>query len=88
MSQRRLVLVDADDRTTVPLSAVVDVIAGHVPLGLRDLFDDTVTLAYRDGSATRTVLVESDPEAVALTDTGRVVDCRSRHARGSDPPDS
>jgi helix-turn-helix protein len=60
MSQRRIVFASEADRTTVPLSAVVDIITGHVPKHLRDLFDETVTLAYRDGSTTRTALVEGD----------------------------
>jgi helix-turn-helix protein len=64
MSQRRLVFVTADGKTTVPLSAVVDVIVGQVPQEMRELFDDSLTVAYRDGSATRTAVVEGGGETI------------------------
>jgi helix-turn-helix protein len=64
MSRKRLVLVASEQRTTVPLSNVVDVVVGQVPSGMRDLFDDSITVAYREGSATRTVVVEGSEETI------------------------
>lgn len=64
MSRQRLVFVTADRRTTVPLNRVVDVVAGQVPNDLRDLFDDSLTIAYRDGSATRTAVVEGAGDTI------------------------
>ncbi|MES3162421.1 MAG: CheF family chemotaxis protein [Halorubrum sp.] len=62
LSQRRLVLVTADTRTTIPLSSVFDVVVGTVPGDLRSFFSDSVTVAYdRDGSRL-TALVEGEPD--------------------------
>lgn len=57
MSRKRLV-VAGDDRLTIPLSNVVDVVVGSVPPDLRDLFDSTVTVGYRVDDAVETVLIE------------------------------
>jgi len=67
MSRRRLVVAsDGDERLTVPLSSVVDVVVGNVPSGLRDLFDDTITVAYETESGTvETVLVEASNDTVS-----------------------
>jgi len=62
LSQRRLVLATADERTTVPLAAVFDVAVGTVPNDLRSFFSDTVTIAYTEGSARRTAVVEGEPD--------------------------
>jgi len=65
MSKRRLVIA-AEDRTTVPLSDVVDVVVGNVPPDLRDLFDSTVTIGYRtDDGTVETVLIESNEGTLA-----------------------
>ncbi len=62
LSQRRLVLVTADTRTTIPLSSVFDIVVGTVPGDLRSFFSDSVTVAYdRDGSRL-TALVEGEPD--------------------------
>lgn len=62
LSQRRLVLATEDAKTTVPLSSVFDIAVGTVPNDLRSFFSDTVTLAYSDGSARDTAVVEGKPE--------------------------
>lgn len=65
MSKRRLVIA-GDDRITIPLSSVVDVVVGNVPPDLRDLFDDTVTVAYNDDNGeVRTVLIESGEDTIS-----------------------
>lgn len=64
LSQRRLVLATADARTTIPLSAVFDVVVGTVPGELQSFFSDSVTLAYDDGDGQRTALVEGEPDAM------------------------
>lgn len=64
MSRKRLV-VAGDDRLTVPLSTVVDVIVGNVPQDLRDLFDSTVTVGYKtDDGSVETVLIEASRETM------------------------
>lgn len=62
LSQRRLVLAAGDSKTTVPLSAVFDVVVGTVPPNMRDFFSDTVTVAYHDGQTQRLAVVEADSE--------------------------
>jgi len=64
MSRKRLVIA-GDDRLTVPLSAVVDIIVGNVPPDLRGLFDSTVTVGYKtDGGGVETVLIEASRETM------------------------
>ncbi|WP_299234962.1 CheF family chemotaxis protein [Natronomonas sp.] len=65
MSQRRLVVAGDDERLTISLSDVVDVVVGSVPPHLRDLFDSTVTIGYRSGDTVETVLVEADEGTVS-----------------------
>ncbi|UWG52240.1 Component of chemotaxis system associated with archaellum, contains CheF-like and HTH domain [Halalkaliarchaeum sp. AArc-CO] len=62
LSQRRLVLATDEVKTTVPLSSVFDVAVGTVPGDLQSFFSDTVTVAYTDGNARRTAVVEGNPE--------------------------
>lgn len=62
LSQRRLVLATEDAKTTVPLSSVFDIAVGTVPNDLRSFFSDTVTLAYSDGGARNTAVVEGKPD--------------------------
>ena len=62
LSQRRLVLATDEVKTTVPLSSVFDVAVGTVPSDLQSFFSDTVTVAYTDGDARRTAVVEGNPE--------------------------
>lgn len=86
MSDRRIVVArDDDDRLTVPLSAVVDVVVGNVPADVRELYDDTVTVAYEtEAEGVRTVLLEAGNETMTrfvdvlfkclLNGTGAVVE--------------
>jgi len=64
MSQKRLV-VAGEDRITIPLSSVVDVVVGNVPPHLRELFDSTVTVGYQAGDGVETVLVEASEETIS-----------------------
>lgn len=62
LSQRRLVLAANDVKTTIPLSSVFDVAVGTVPNDLKSFFSDTVTIAYTDGNARRTAVVEGESD--------------------------
>ena len=64
LSQKRLVFVSSDDRLTVPLKDVFDVVVGHVPVGLDEFFDDTVAIAYERGAERRTAILEADGEKI------------------------
>lgn len=64
MSKRRLVIAGDDERITVPLASVVDVVVGNVPPDLRDLFDDTVTIGYETDGRVETVLIEGGEETM------------------------
>lgn len=67
MSRKRLVVAGSDDeRITVPLSDVVDIVVGNVPPHLRDIIDSTVTIGYRTGDGTvETVLIEAGEETMS-----------------------
>lgn len=65
LSQRRLVLAGGEGKTTIPLSAVFDVVTGTVPPKLQEFFSDTVTVAYRDGGGKRLAVVEAESEAMS-----------------------
>ena len=71
MSKKRLVVAgDGDERITVPLSRVVDVVVGNVPPNLRDLFDATVTVGYKtDEGTVETVLIEGDDSTMSKFQT-------------------
>ncbi|MGZ0746950.1 CheF family chemotaxis protein [Haloparvum sp. AD34] len=62
LSQRRLVLASDSARTTIGLKQVFDVAVGTVPSDLRSFFSDTITVAYVDGNAKRTAVIEGEPE--------------------------
>lgn len=64
LSKRRLVLASGDGKTTVPLSAVFDVIVGDVPQAVAEFFDDSVTIGYRRDGTSHTVYVEAEKDAV------------------------
>lgn len=70
MSQKRLIIASDGERTTIPLSDVVDLVVGNVPADLRDLFDSTVTVGYRsDNGSVETVLIEADKETISKFET-------------------
>jgi len=60
LSKKRLVLAAESGKTTVPLSAVFDVSVGEVPPDLSEFFNDTVTVAYRDGDRRGVAVIEGD----------------------------
>lgn len=62
LSQRRLVLASDSGRTTIGLKQVFDVAVGTVPSDLQSFFSDTITVAYVDGDAKRTAVIEGKPE--------------------------
>lgn len=66
MSRKRLVVASDDERLTIPLSKVVDLVVGNVPPHLRDLFDSTVTVGYRtDEGVVETILIEGGEETIS-----------------------
>ena len=69
LSQRRLVLAANETKTTVPLSDIFDVAVGIVPPGVEDYFNDTVTVAYRDGGTQQSAIIESEGENVGRFQT-------------------
>ena len=70
MSQKRLVIASEEERITIPLSDVVDLVVGNVPADLRDLFDSTVTVGYKsDDGTVETVLIEADEETISKFET-------------------
>lgn len=64
LSQKRLVFVTSDGRTTIPLADVFDVVVGQVPQDLAAYFDDTVAIAYTVLGERRTAVVEADAETI------------------------
>lgn len=65
LSRKRLVLATADEKTTVPLPGIFDVNVGHAPAELEAFFQDTVTIAYRDGDTRHTAVIEAGSEEVS-----------------------
>jgi helix-turn-helix protein len=65
LSQKRLVLAANDEeRVTIPLSAVFDIAVGHIPPGLGDFFDSTVTIAFERGDDRYVAAVEAGEEKI------------------------
>ena len=64
LSQKRLVLVTSNGKTTVTLDSIFDVSVGYVPPNLEEFFQDTVTLAYRRAEKRSVVVIEAGSEEV------------------------
>ncbi len=64
MTRRRLVLASPDDKTTVPLSNVVDVNVGAVPNHVKQFFDKTVTLGFKAPDGVKSVVIEHESETL------------------------
>ncbi|WP_152041392.1 CheF family chemotaxis protein [Salinigranum salinum] len=64
MSERRLILVTSDSKTTVPLTSVFDVAVGQVPPEVEQFFDHTVMIGYVVDGVQRTTVVGGDRETV------------------------
>lgn len=64
LSHKRLVLATGELKTTIPLSAVIDINVGTVPPTLAEFFSDTITIAYADGDSKRTATIEGKGENV------------------------
>lgn len=70
LSQKRLVLAAREsDKFTIPLSSVFDIAVGHVPPGLGDFFDSTVTVAFERGQNRYVAVVEAEDEKVSKFST-------------------
>lgn len=65
LNRNRLVLAEGEDaRTLIPLSAVFDVRAGHVPPDLAEFFNDSVTVAYRQRGRRQVAIIEEDGDTI------------------------
>lgn len=64
MSQERVVLATADQKTTIPIDGIFDVQHGRAPRGLEEFFEDTVTLGYRSDRGQHVAVVEGADETV------------------------
>ncbi|MFP8954605.1 CheF family chemotaxis protein (plasmid) [Natrialbaceae archaeon A-arb3/5] len=64
MTKKRLVLATNDEKTTVPLSDVIDVNVSSVPNHVKQFFDDTVTVGYETDEGVRSAVIESNSETV------------------------
>ncbi|MEY7851679.1 CheF family chemotaxis protein [Natrarchaeobius sp. A-rgal3] len=65
MTKKRLVLATNDDKTTVPLSTVIDVNVGSVPNHVKRFFDDTITIGYESERGVQSAVIESKSETVS-----------------------
>lgn len=64
LSQKRLVLVAGDEKTTIPLTDVFDVVVGYVPDHLGEFFDSTVTVAFSKNDRRLVAAIEADDETI------------------------
>ena len=62
LSQRRLVLATDNEKTTIPLSSVFDIVVGTIPGELQSFFQDSVTVAYEQNGSRKSALVEGEPD--------------------------
>ncbi|WP_049925890.1 CheF family chemotaxis protein [Halopiger goleimassiliensis] len=63
-TKRRLVLATGDDKTTIPLSNVIDINVGSVPSHVKQFFDDTVTIGFEGPTGVRSVVIESEGDTL------------------------
>ncbi|THE63595.1 fla operon protein [Salinadaptatus halalkaliphilus] len=64
LTKRRLVLATSDDKTTIPLSNVIDINVGSVPNHVKQFFDDTVTVGYDSPTGVESAVIESESETL------------------------
>lgn len=64
MTRKRLVLATAGDKTTIPLSNVVDVNVGSVPAHVTQFFDDTVTIGFKGPTGIQSAVIESEGDTL------------------------
>lgn len=70
LSRKRLVLAAReDDKLTIPLSAIFDIAVGHVPPGLGDFFDSTVTIAFERGNSRHVAAIDADDDKITKFST-------------------
>lgn len=70
LSRQRLVLAAReDDKLTIPLSSIFDIAVGHVPPGLGDFFESTVTIAFERGNSRHVAAIEADDDKISKFST-------------------
>ena len=64
LGKSQLVVAADDVRENIPTAEIFDVKLGDVPDELRPYFNDTVTVAYRDGDTRRVVAIEGEDKHI------------------------
>ncbi len=64
MNKTEVVLVTPEDRTSFTIDEIFDIAYGSAPKELRAFFEDTITIAYRQGETKRVALIEGADETV------------------------
>ena len=64
MSERRLVLVTSDTKTTVPIASIFDIAVGQVPPEVEEFFDYTVMVGYVEDDRRKTTVIGGDRETI------------------------
>jgi len=64
MSERRLVLVTSDTKTTVPIASIFDIAVGQVPPEVEEFFDYTVMVGYVEDTRRKTTVIGGDRETI------------------------
>jgi helix-turn-helix protein len=64
LNKKQLVVASDDVQENIPVSNIFDVKLGDVPDQLRAYFNDTVTVAYKDGDARRVVAIEGEDKHI------------------------
>lgn len=59
LSPHRLVLASSENRTTIPLTDMFDIAVGHVPPGVSEFFDSTVSIGYKTHGGQTTAVLEA-----------------------------
>ncbi len=64
MSDRRLVLVTSDTKTTVPIASIFDIAVGQVPPEVEEFFDYTVMVGYVENNRRKTTVIGGGRETI------------------------
>ncbi|WP_123538677.1 CheF family chemotaxis protein [Halosimplex salinum] len=64
LSEKRLVLAGDEGKVTIPLTAIFDIAVGHVPDGLGEFFNSTVTVAFEKTGNRMVAAIEADDDKI------------------------
>lgn len=65
LSEKRVLLVEADRRVTIPLTDVFDIVVGRLPVGLSTFAEETVAIAYYQIPENGTAVIGTDSATIA-----------------------